>query len=411
MNQGCKECGGPGLHTPSCPLKTGPWISSPVLPSERITQRRHVLITKETCPCDKTSDYPCPVCDGGLAFCSVCNKGEVELDGPCVPRIMQPVGETHDFISIASDEYCDFVFGDHTYCQQLRDAAIHQSTAQPPVTAAASGGEGETADVCQTCQGIGRIIATGKLCPSCSPTPAPKPINFIGEPADYCQRMGDCRLCPNPSGNCVCTHHAPQEICDARCENCEPACRCFKTPGHEGKCDHACQFREVEDAAPEPVEGEAHEGREILSADWLAEFEQRKTPTLSIGNTDYRDSNNAGDWIGILKTERDAICTVLRADLSRPSPCPDLPEVARERPELGAPWEAWFEQVGEHANVDVVNATTKLVIAEREIAVRDSSRLTEAERAELVEIEARINAAPANNNRESRRLLQLVRKG
>ena len=46
----------------------------------------HVLITPATCDCDKLSDYPCPVCDGGLAICSVCNKGEVDLDGPCVSQ-------------------------------------------------------------------------------------------------------------------------------------------------------------------------------------------------------------------------------------------------------------------------------------------------------------------------------------
>lgn len=46
----------------------------------------HVLITPETCPCDKQSDQSCNVCDGGLAICSVCGKAEIELEGPCLPR-------------------------------------------------------------------------------------------------------------------------------------------------------------------------------------------------------------------------------------------------------------------------------------------------------------------------------------
>lgn len=45
---------------------------------------QHILITPETCPCDKQSDISCNVCDGGLAICSRCGKAEVELDGPCV---------------------------------------------------------------------------------------------------------------------------------------------------------------------------------------------------------------------------------------------------------------------------------------------------------------------------------------
>ena len=47
----------------------------------------HLLITPETCPCDKQSDTSCNVCDGGLAICSRCGKAEAELDGPCAkPR-------------------------------------------------------------------------------------------------------------------------------------------------------------------------------------------------------------------------------------------------------------------------------------------------------------------------------------
>lgn len=46
----------------------------------------HVLITKETCPCDKRSGQPCNVCDGGLAICSQCGKAEMELDEPCLKK-------------------------------------------------------------------------------------------------------------------------------------------------------------------------------------------------------------------------------------------------------------------------------------------------------------------------------------
>lgn len=37
------------------------------------------------------------------------------------------------------------------------------------------------------------------------------------------------------------------KICAHRCDNCEPACVCFKLPEHQGKHDHACQFREGSD--------------------------------------------------------------------------------------------------------------------------------------------------------------------
>lgn len=47
----------------------------------------HVLFTKETCRCNKWSDYPCDICDGGLAICSLCGKAEAELAAPC--RITQ----------------------------------------------------------------------------------------------------------------------------------------------------------------------------------------------------------------------------------------------------------------------------------------------------------------------------------
>lgn len=43
--------------------------------------------------------------------------------------------------------------------------------------------------------------------------------------------------------------------------------------------------------------------------------------------------------------------------------------------ELGAFWVQWFKDVGAHGTMDVIHATTKLVIAEREIAVRDRVEL------------------------------------
>lgn len=45
--------------------------------------RGHVLITPETCGCDKRSDRQCNVCDGGLAICDRCGAAEVELDREC----------------------------------------------------------------------------------------------------------------------------------------------------------------------------------------------------------------------------------------------------------------------------------------------------------------------------------------
>jgi len=45
----------------------------------------HILMTPQICPCDKTSDIPCPVCDMGLAVCCVCGAAEIELDKSCVP--------------------------------------------------------------------------------------------------------------------------------------------------------------------------------------------------------------------------------------------------------------------------------------------------------------------------------------
>lgn len=75
---------------------------------------------------------------------------------------------------------------------------------------------------------------------------------------------------------------------------------------------------------------------------------------------------------------------------NRRVPLPSQPPGERsERTQLGKLWEVWFEQVGEHATVDVVNATSKLVIAEREIYRQSPPELA----AELDAIEARLNAA------------------
>lgn len=51
--------------------------------------RNHVLITSETCDHardDERFDKLCPVCDGGLAVCSVCGEYEAGLDRSCMPK-------------------------------------------------------------------------------------------------------------------------------------------------------------------------------------------------------------------------------------------------------------------------------------------------------------------------------------
>lgn len=39
----------------------------------------HILLTNETCTCNKSSEQNCPVCDGGLGVCAVCGAAECEL--------------------------------------------------------------------------------------------------------------------------------------------------------------------------------------------------------------------------------------------------------------------------------------------------------------------------------------------
>lgn len=47
------------------------------------TERGHILLTKADCPCDKSSEQPCMVCDAGLDVCSICHLAERELDEDC----------------------------------------------------------------------------------------------------------------------------------------------------------------------------------------------------------------------------------------------------------------------------------------------------------------------------------------
>lgn len=57
-------------------------------------KRPHVLLTKETCDCGRSSDGKCPVCDWGLGVCAVCGGAESELVGtecPGVHRTVKPL--------------------------------------------------------------------------------------------------------------------------------------------------------------------------------------------------------------------------------------------------------------------------------------------------------------------------------
>lgn len=50
--------------------------------------KTHTILQPKDCNCDGT--YPCPVCDGGLSFCTVCKGGEIELEEQsCEERIRE----------------------------------------------------------------------------------------------------------------------------------------------------------------------------------------------------------------------------------------------------------------------------------------------------------------------------------
>src|ERR1041385_5371355 len=52
---------------------------------------QHELLTPVECAasgkCPSQEDIPrsCVICDGGIGYCKRCHRGEVELDGPCIP--------------------------------------------------------------------------------------------------------------------------------------------------------------------------------------------------------------------------------------------------------------------------------------------------------------------------------------
>lgn len=48
----------------------------------------HKLLTPQECVAEDRRSWQhesgtCPICDGGLAYCTVCKGGESELDTPC----------------------------------------------------------------------------------------------------------------------------------------------------------------------------------------------------------------------------------------------------------------------------------------------------------------------------------------
>ena len=40
----------------------------------------HTILKPKDCNCGDLRNYPCPVCDCGLSFCTVCKGGEAELE-------------------------------------------------------------------------------------------------------------------------------------------------------------------------------------------------------------------------------------------------------------------------------------------------------------------------------------------
>jgi hypothetical protein len=56
------------------------------------TDKGHVLLTRQTCPCKGQNDR-CPVCEWGLAVCALCGAAEIELDRRCRPRKASQPGD------------------------------------------------------------------------------------------------------------------------------------------------------------------------------------------------------------------------------------------------------------------------------------------------------------------------------
>ncbi|HEX5704889.1 MAG TPA: hypothetical protein VFX97_16950 [Pyrinomonadaceae bacterium] len=50
----------------------------------------------------------------------------------------------------------------------------------------------------------------------------------------------------------------------------------------------------------------------VITAEWLAEFEKRVTPDINLESEGRLMKGGNGNWIGILATERDAICKALK---------------------------------------------------------------------------------------------------
>jgi len=46
----------------------------------------HVIIQPSD-PHAHNEDSSCAICDGGLAICKLCGAAEIELDGPCKPKV------------------------------------------------------------------------------------------------------------------------------------------------------------------------------------------------------------------------------------------------------------------------------------------------------------------------------------
>ena len=51
----------------------------------------HSILQPSECDCDP--DRYCPICDGGLSFCTVCKGGEIELETQsCQERLIETQG-------------------------------------------------------------------------------------------------------------------------------------------------------------------------------------------------------------------------------------------------------------------------------------------------------------------------------